>query len=98
MVERARVRESCVKDTLTFAEKDLANLLRVLQTQLSPLKTESSSTNDLVILITAQCLGHGNEGLGRILMKFFLKSLASGPVKPKLLVLINDGSLLACEN
>lgn len=87
-----------MKENMTFAEKDLANLLQVLQSKLSPLKAESSHIHDLAIILTGESFGHGDDGLGKILMKFFLKSLSTGPTKPKLIVLMSGATHLACEN
>lgn len=83
---------------MTFAEKDLAHLLQTLQTQLSPLKVDSSQVHDLLIILTSKSLGHGSEELGKILMKFFLKSLSAAAAKPKAILLLSDAVHLACEN
>jgi hypothetical protein len=87
-----------MKENMTFAEKDLAGLLRSLQTLPSPIKEDFQSGSDLVILITSPTFGNGTEHLGKILMKFFLKSLSATPLKPKMLILLNDAVLMACEN
>jgi len=87
-----------MKENMTSAEKELASLLQVLQTKLSPLKTESEPARDYVLLLTDESFGHGNEALGKILMKFFLKTLTTSTIKPKVLILMNDGVHLACEN
>lgn len=88
-----------MKEPMTSAEKDLASLLAVLQTKLSPLKTDPSPhIHDLAIILTGESFGHGDEGLGRILMKFFLKSLTTGTTKPKLIVLMSGATQLACAN
>ncbi len=83
---------------MTFAEKDLAGLLKSLQTLPSPIKEDTPSGSDLIILITGSSLGNGTEHLGKILMKFFLKSLSANPVKPQMLILFNDAALMVCEN
>jgi hypothetical protein len=83
---------------LTFAEKDLHALLQALQTQPAPSQAENSPKLDMIIVITGQGIGHGNDHLGRILMKFFLQSLTACATKPRLIIFIGEGVLLACEN
>lgn len=87
-----------MKDNLTFAEKDLASLLQALQTPAPAKAGTSSPGNDMVVVITGQGLGRGSEHLGKILMKFFLQSLTASAAKPRMIILMSDGVLLACEN
>ena len=66
-------------------------------------KTEVVNTNDLkdegniVIVITSDTLGHGDDVLGRTLMKSYIYSLTEVEQKPKVLIFINAGVKLTTE-
>jgi selenium metabolism protein YedF len=49
------------------------------------------------VFITSDCLGSGDDGLGRLLMSLFLRTLSEHPRKPAHLLLANDGVRLALE-
>ncbi len=49
------------------------------------------------VLILTDRIGHGDDDLGRVLMKNFLYSLARNAEKPSAVVLMNGGVRLACE-
>jgi selenium metabolism protein YedF len=51
----------------------------------------------VVIYINSHLLGIGDEALGAILMRAFLKTLLDLPVKPHRLIFINSGVRLATE-
>jgi len=48
------------------------------------------------ILILSDSIGSGDEGLGRLLMKNFLYSLARNEELPAAVMMMNDGVRLAC--
>jgi selenium metabolism protein YedF len=51
----------------------------------------------IVVYINSNLLGIGDEALGAILMRAFLKTLLDLPIKPHRLILINSGVRLASE-
>jgi selenium metabolism protein YedF len=51
----------------------------------------------VVVYINSQFLGIGDEALGTILMRSFLKTLLDMEMKPSRLILINSGVRLAAE-
>jgi len=51
----------------------------------------------IVVYINSNLLGIGDETLGAILMRAFLKTLLDLPIKPHRLILINSGVRLASE-
>lgn len=66
-------------------------------------KSEKCNTNDLkdngniVIVITSDTLGHGDDVLGRTLMKSYIYSLTEVEEKPKTIIFINAGVKLTTE-
>lgn len=66
-------------------------------------KTDSKKNNlvedekNIVIVITSDCLGHGDDILGRTLMKSYIYSLTEVQKKPKTLIFINAGVKLTTE-
>jgi selenium metabolism protein YedF len=52
---------------------------------------------DVVVYISSQFLGIGDEALGAILMRSFLKTLLDIEIKPSRLILVNSGVRLSSE-
>ena len=50
-----------------------------------------------VILIQSECLGRGDDELGRLLMANFLRLLGESQDKPATLIFTNAGVRLVCE-
>jgi selenium metabolism protein YedF len=59
--------------------------------------TVSSLTGGLVVFITSDKLGVGDERLGSILIKAFLNTLHDSEPKPKTIIFINNGVKLSTE-
>lgn len=85
----------------TFAEKDLSYYLRTLKGDFSEMAEvqslkvmPSASHKNIVILIKSTSLG-SDEKIGAILMQKFLTSLILTKIKPKAIILMNDGITLA---
>ena len=55
------------------------------------------SSLELVVFIESDSMGRGSEELGRILMQSFLQTLEQSDVRPKKVILINNGVKLACQ-
>ncbi|MFA5309987.1 MAG: sulfurtransferase-like selenium metabolism protein YedF [Dehalococcoidales bacterium] len=53
--------------------------------------------NAVTVLITGDKLGRGDDRLGEILMKSFLNTLWDSDPKPRRIIFINSGVLLAAE-
>jgi selenium metabolism protein YedF len=51
----------------------------------------------VVVYISSQFLGTGDEALGAILMRSFLKTLLDIEIKPSRLILVNSGVRLSSE-
>ncbi len=54
-------------------------------------------SKDIVVYISSQQLGSGDEDLGSFLMKAFLKTLLDVGTPPRRLILVNSGVQLAAE-
>lgn len=54
--------------------------------------------NNLVIAITTNCFGVGNDELGATLMKSYLFALTEAEKLPKTLIFVNKGVTLVCED
>ena len=63
------------------------------QSNSGPVST-SAGHNKLVVYINDQYMGKGNDKLGKILMKAFLKTLLELTVRPKQLIFVNSGVYL----
>ncbi|MBW1645815.1 MAG: sulfurtransferase-like selenium metabolism protein YedF [Deltaproteobacteria bacterium] len=50
-----------------------------------------------VVYINGRCMGRGDEQLGRLLLKAFLKTLLELEVRPQALVFVNSGVHLTCD-
>ena len=55
------------------------------------------SSSDLVVFIDTDSMGRGSEELGKILMRSFLQTLEQSDLRPKKVILINNGVKLACQ-
>ncbi|MGB4351419.1 MAG: sulfurtransferase-like selenium metabolism protein YedF [Tissierellaceae bacterium] len=53
---------------------------------------------DMVIAITADTMGKGNEELGKILIKSFVYTVSETPPYPKTMVFYNGGVRLTCQD
>lgn len=53
---------------------------------------------NIVIAITSECLGHGDDTLGKTLMKSYIYTLTETELKPKTLIFINGGVKLTTES
>ena len=72
------------------------------------LRKQNLSTDDVVcdiedkatmktLAIGCEFMGHGNDELGRVLMKGHIYALAHSDVKPQTMVFFNSGAKLTCE-
>lgn len=52
---------------------------------------------DTVLLITADAVGRGDDELGRILMRSFVKTLKESPELPGTMLFLNSGVLLTTQ-
>ena len=60
-------------------------------------KSAAADQPKMVVRVANQFMGDGSEGLGRILMKAFLKTLSDITLKPDTVVFYNSGVYLTCE-
>ncbi len=86
--------------SVTVEKKEEDYYLRIRKTasarkgEISP---EAGPPRSLVVYINSNLLGVGDEALGSILMRSFLKTLLELNPKPNRLILINSGVRLAAE-
>ncbi|SHJ27122.1 sulfurtransferase-like selenium metabolism protein YedF [Lutispora thermophila] len=60
-------------------------------------KCDFASNDDIVIMITNDKLGTGNDELGKVLMKSYLYALTEVSPKPKVMMFLNGGVKLTTE-
>lgn len=91
----------------TFAEKDLNYYLRMIRGDFAGLEEQepqmvrvasAPSQKNIVILLTSQSLGSGNEELGKRLLKHFLEAVVHNRVKPRAIILTNSAVRLAVDD
>ena len=63
-----------------------------------PDSPDSESANRYIVYIDSSNMGSGDEKLGRILMKAFLKTLPELESLPKSIIFLNDGVFLATSD
>ena len=51
---------------------------------------------DLVVAVGSNCMGNGEEALGKTLMKGFLYAVSQVPTLPKTILFYNSGAYLTC--
>ncbi|WDC85359.1 sulfurtransferase-like selenium metabolism protein YedF [Caloramator sp. mosi_1] len=68
----------------------------IKKTQIKENSLDKDDKN-IVIAITTDCFGHGDDVLGRTLMKSYIYSLTEVDKKPKTLIFINAGVKLTTE-
>jgi selenium metabolism protein YedF len=71
--------------------------LHIQKVKLSDEGKSSQKREKVVVYINSHLLGIGDEALGSILMRSFLKTLLDLEMKPSRLILINSGVRLASE-
>ena len=88
----------------TFAEKDLNYYLRMIRGDFAQLEepepqpvraSNAPAQKNVVILISSQALGVGNDDLGRRLLRHFLGGVIHNRVKPRAIILTNTAVHLA---
>lgn len=60
-------------------------------------KGDNNTNDDIVIVITNDKIGNGNDDLGRVLMKSYLYALTEASPKPKAMMFLNGGVKLTTE-
>ena len=80
-------------------EKDEDFYISIQKSGCSDIKAEvkndkKSNLNDNVVLFTKDKMGHGNDELGRVLIKGYIYTLTELEEKPKTLLFLNSGILL----
>lgn len=60
--------------------------------------TDMDSSKNIVMLISSQFLGRGNDELGKVLTKSFFFTLTETYPLPKTIVFINSGIILTCQS
>ena len=56
----------------------------------------SDARGDLVVAVGSNCMGNGEEALGKTLMKGFLYAVSQLPTLPKTILFYNSGAYLTC--
>lgn len=63
----------------------------------APTAVAEDSKENMVVAIASECLGHGDETLGKTLMKGFIFALSQLPVLPTTILFYNGGAKLTVE-
>ncbi len=58
---------------------------------------EVANTSNIVVAVSSNCMGVGDEKLGKQLMKSFLYTLTTLETKPSVILFYNSGAYLTCE-
>lgn len=61
-----------------------------------PVVVENGKRKGMVIVLSSQYMGHGDEKLGKTLMKGFVYALTQQEVLPETVLLYNGGAYLSC--
>ncbi len=96
-VERFAVSQGC---TVAVEKKGKDFYLHIQKGSLSVGKEasgEEEKARSVVVYVNSNLLGTGDEALGGILMRAFLKTLQDLPAKPSRLIFINSGVRLTTE-
>jgi len=60
-------------------------------------KSDYINNDDIIVVITTDKLGNGNDELGKVLMKSYLYALTEASTKPKAMMFLNGGVKLTTE-
>lgn len=72
-------------------------LEKSISTKLDNTDLEEKNNDNLVIIITSQTFGEGEEELGKILIKGYIFALTEVNKKPKTIIFLNEGVKLVTE-
>ena len=62
-----------------------------------PMELFSCAPQHTIAVISSNCMGNGDEALGKLLMKSFLYALAGLDEAPETVLFYNSGAFLTCE-
>lgn len=91
-----------------LAEKEFAVKMQIVSEKMQPLQeaeeteeemncTPDSKKKGMVVVLSANVMGTGEEKLGKALMKAFVFALTRQDVLPETIVCYNTGAYLTCE-
>jgi len=96
-VERFAQSQGCSVSVEKKAENYYLRIRKPSDSNKAELFQEAESPRKVVVYINSHLLGVGDEALGSILMRAFLKTLLDLKPKPDRLILINSGVRLSSE-
>jgi selenium metabolism protein YedF len=96
-VERFARAQGCAVKVERGEQDFRVHIQRGKQEEMGPRPSERGEAKKVVVYINSNLVGVGDEALGAILMRSFLKTLVDLRPKPNRLILINSGVRLASE-
>ena len=96
-VERFAQSQGCSVTVEKKGEDYYLQIRKPALSQKDEVSREAKTPERVLVYVNSQFLGVGEDGLGSILMRSFLKTLLELKPKPNRLVLINSGVKLASE-
>jgi selenium metabolism protein YedF len=96
-VERFARSQGCSVEIREKGEDFYLHIRKLGEKEKEEATRAEEKTRKVVVYINSQFMGIGDEALGTILMRSFLKTLLELEMKPSRLILINSGVRLATE-
>jgi len=96
-VERFVRSQGCTVDIKEEGQDFYLHIQKAKSSRTLELSQEEKKVQKVVVYINSHLLGIGDEALGAILMRSFLKTLLDLETKPSRLILINSGVRLSSE-
>ena len=97
-VERFVRSQGCTVDIKEEGQDFYLHIQKAKSSRTLELSQEEKKVQKVVVYINSHLMGVGEEALGAILMRSFLKTLLDMEIKPSRLILINSGVRLATES
>jgi len=101
IVDNQAARDNLIRLAKNFAYdvdvEQAGNDFRVRISKTESMPTQLEAVEDIVIMVTSNVLGHGDDTLGNVLIKSFFYSLNENDVIGKTLIFLNSGVKLTCS-
>ena len=97
-VERFLQSQGCTVEIKEEGQDFHLHIQKTKSSRSSELSQDEKKVQKVVVYINSHLMGVGEEALGAILMRSFLKTLLDMEIKPSRLILINSGVRLATES
>jgi selenium metabolism protein YedF len=97
-VERFARSQGCSVEIKEKGEDFYLHIQKAKSSHTLEISQEEKKVPKVVVYINSHLMGMGEEALGAILMRSFLKTLLDMEIKPSRLILVNSGVRLATES